>query len=157
MAVMEPWDTPGLSRSTRLEQRCRRSFFKEYPARKSWITPARIISYATGGSATIFTLDYDLNDAEKPQEIGDFDVTRGFGYVLPDNSFVLFGRTTKGAAIAWFASSGARTISLFDPEDHSYSINNAVLVSQNQFVAIRYNASTHVNDNGLVMDRLTVK
>jgi hypothetical protein len=77
--------------------------------------------------------------------------------VLPDNSFVLFGRTTKGAAIAWIGNSGAQTISQLDPKYYAYSIQDALPVSQNQFVTMRYSVSTHVNDNGLVMAWLTVK
>ena len=116
----------------------------------------RIISYAVGGKATLYTLDDNLMDAARPQAIGDFDVTKGCGYVLADNSIVLFGRTT-GAAIEWIGVSGARSISLLDPKYFAYTINDAVPVSQNQFVAIRNSASTHVNDNGLVMAWITVK
>ena len=56
-------------------------FVKCFP----WNGGIVVAGYASNG-----TLGYTwLLDAEKPKEVWDFDVTKGCGYVPPDNSFAL--------------------------------------------------------------------
>jgi hypothetical protein len=117
----------------------------------------RVISYALGGKPTLYTLDESLQDAEQPKDIGDFDATQGCGYGLPDNSILLFGHKNS-AAIAWISASGlSRVIDEFDSQYKSYVVPEAIPLSSNQFVTVRYSASVNPNDNGLVMTWLTVK
>jgi hypothetical protein len=115
----------------------------------------RVISYALGGKATLYTLDESLQDAEQPKDIGDFDATQGCGYALPDNSILLFGHRNS-AAIAWISESGlSRVIDEFDSQYKSYVVPEAIPLSANQFVTVRYSASINSSDNGLVMAWVT--
>jgi hypothetical protein len=115
----------------------------------------RVISYALGGKATLYTLDESLQDAAQPKDIGDFDATQGCGYSLPDNSLVLFGRKNN-AAIARISGSGlSGLIDEFDSQYKSYVVPEAIPLSANQFVTVRYSASINSSDNGLVMAWVT--
>jgi len=115
----------------------------------------RVISYALGGKATLYTLNESLQDAEQPKDIGDFDATQGCGYALPDNSILLFGNRNS-AAIAWISESGlSRVINEFDSQYKSYVVPEAIPLSANQFVTVRYSASINSSDNGLVMAWVT--
>jgi hypothetical protein len=117
----------------------------------------RVISYALGGKPTLYTLDESLQDAEQPKDIGDFDATQGCGYALPDNSILLFGHKDS-AAIAWISESGlSRVIDEFDSQYKSYVVPEAIPLSANQFVTVRYSASVNPNDNGLVMSWVAIQ
>jgi hypothetical protein len=117
----------------------------------------QLISYGLGGRPMLYTLDDRLADAVKPIEIPDFDATQGCGYVLPDKSVVLFGRRSN-AALAWISSTGQLlATSEFSLKHKSYVIKDAVPISANQFVTVRYSVSLDASDRGLIMDWITLK
>jgi hypothetical protein len=118
----------------------------------------RLISYGHGGEATLHTLDAGLHDAQSPVAIGRFDVTQGCGYSLPDGSILLFGRLIY-AAISWIDASGksVATRSFGDVKNESFAISQAVQLSENKYLAIRYTVNAEsAADNGLVMSWITL-
>jgi hypothetical protein len=110
------------------------------------------------GKATLYTLDERLQDVQPPKVIkGYFDPQAGRGYVLADDSIVLFGRGSN-AAIALINKQGKPlAIREFNPKYTSFSVSDAVPVSADQFVTVRGSVSQNPKDQGLVMSWVTIK
>jgi hypothetical protein len=108
--------------------------------------------------ATLYTLDEHLQDTQPPKEIqGYFDPRAGRGFVRADGSLVLFGRSSN-ATIALISAQGtAQAIRAFGPKYTSVSVNDAVLVSADEFVTVRGSVSQESSDQGLVMSWVTIK
>jgi hypothetical protein len=122
------------------------------PTKKTWV-----VSYVVGPKATLYTLDEQLEDEQKPKEIGSFDATQGFGFAFPDNSLALFGRTDN-AAVQWVDKTGQHSSIAGVAEKYkTYVINDAQLISPNQFVAVRDSVSAEQSNRGLMISWLTLK
>jgi hypothetical protein len=118
-------------------------------------TKTNIISYGIDNKATLYTLNDRLADAEPPKQIGDFDTSQGSGYVLPDNSLVLLGRT-QNAAVAWIGSSGQMLASMtFGTDIKSFATKEAVPLSTNQLVTVLDSVSG--TNHGVVMTWVTLR
>jgi hypothetical protein len=109
------------------------------------------------GNATLYTLDGRLQDARPPRKIANFDVLAGRGYVLADDSIALFGRRPN-AAVAWISGHDkSYALRPFDSKYVSYTVNDAVPISVDQFVTVRGSVSQDPRDQGLVMSWVTIK
>jgi len=119
--------------------------------------PTFIVTYAGRGEGKLHALDVALHDIQSPVRIGDFDASQGCGYALMDGSILPFGRQTY-AAIGWIDKSGKPlAVKQFDEtRSGSYSMSQAVALSDSAFVAIRYNVSTNVNEQGLIISWITL-
>ncbi len=115
-----------------------------------------IVAYVDGGRGYLYSLSAHLEDIITPQDIGTaFDATQGCGYVLPDGSAALFGRTNY-AAVGWFSASRKLSrIYQFDPTYASYATNVALPLSTDRFLTLRN--ATPTPNIGLVMSWLTIK
>jgi hypothetical protein len=107
-----------------------------------------VLTYGDGTALTMHRLNDRLEEAAKALDIGSFDAMQGRGYILADNSVVLFGRTDT-AAIAWIRDTG-RLLALkeIDRKYKSYVISDAVPLSGGQFVTVQESV---MQNHGLVM------
>lgn len=112
----------------------------------------QVIGVPLDKNPMMYTVNQRLEDVVPPREIYNIDTTQGMGYVRPDGSLALFGRTSD-AAIAWVDSNGQLVAShVFNSKYHSYTIKDAVPVSATQFVIIRDGVADDPNDRGPLMD-----
>jgi hypothetical protein len=113
---------------------------------------ARVLIYGSPTqSLALYALNSSLGDATPPVSIRWFDVTQGRGYVRSDNSLALFGKT-RGAAVAWI-SQDSKPIAdtVFDDRFKSFTVADAIPISNNEFVAVRLSVSQAANDQGIVL------
>jgi hypothetical protein len=92
-----------------------------------------------------------LEDVKPPVSVPEFDVTQGRGYVRFDNSLALFGKT-RGAAVAWISQDGKPVAdTVFNDRFKSFTLADAIPISDNEFVAVRLSVSQAENDQGVVL------
>jgi hypothetical protein len=119
---------------------------------KTWV-----VSYELGPRATLYTLNEQLEDADKPTSIGSFDATQGFGYAFPDNALAIFGRTDN-AAVEWVDNlRKSSSVATFPARYNSFLVNDALPISPDQFVAVRASVSTERENRVLILSWLTLK
>jgi hypothetical protein len=113
-----------------------------------------VLTYGDGTALTMHKLNDRLEDAAKALEIGSFDAMQGRGYILPDGSMVLFGRTDT-AAIAWISTSG-RLLALkeIDRKYKSFVIADAVPLARDEFVTVQESV---MQNHGLVISWVKFK
>lgn len=119
---------------------------------KTWILIYR------AGRAALYVLDERLQDVQPPKEIkGYFDPQAGRGYVLAGGSMVLFGRGSN-AAIALISGQGkTQAMREFNPRYTSSFVNDALPVSEDEFVTVRGSVNQNPKDQGLVMSWVRIK
>jgi len=118
---------------------------------------SRLIARGSGIEGTLYTLDENLSDAKPPKRIDDFDLQRGIGYVLPDGSLALFGRTSN-AAIAWMSPSGSRWSSYtFGAEHISFVVDAALPLSATEILTVRGSNSADPSERGTIISWVTFK
>jgi hypothetical protein len=110
-----------------------------------------VITYGVGSSGTLLTLNEQLSDSEPPKAIASFEARESCGYVLPDRSLALFGRTTNAAAALIDDDGRMQAIHTFDVKYKSFTVDDAVDLSATEFVTVRYSVGTDPNYRGLVI------
>jgi hypothetical protein len=116
----------------------------------------RAITYGVEDKATLHTLNERLEDAQPPREIARFNTAGGFGYVLPDNSLALFGKTDS-PAVAWIGESGrAQYVHTFGATS-TLTIGDAVALAGNRFVVAGIRFSRNPAERGLVLYWISLK
>ena len=115
----------------------------------------QIVMLPLRGKSIRYTMNTRLEDVIPAQPIDRFDVSQGNGYVFPNGSLALFG-SEGNAAAAWIASNGERIATrVFDKRYNSYTINDVVAISANEFVTVRNGVTNDPNGGGVVLDWLT--
>jgi hypothetical protein len=121
------------------------------------VEPTRAIALLTYGEGTALTmhkLNERLEETTKATKMGNFDAMQGRGYVLPDNSIALFGRTDN-AAIAWISATGRQlALSELDRKYKSFVIADAVPIPGDRFVTVQESV---MQNHGLVLSWVTLK
>jgi hypothetical protein len=112
----------------------------------------RVLIYSPSDrTVSLHTLNSRLEDARPPVYVPEFDVTQGRGYVRSDNSLALFGKT-RGAAVAWIRQDGKPVAdTVFNDRFKSFTLADAIPISDNEFVAVRLSVSQAENDQGVVL------
>jgi hypothetical protein len=127
----------------------------------------RLISYPFNPSdkPLLYTLNARLQDAAPAKSISPVTGEDLCGYVLDDDSVVLFGRVFDSvlrATVAWVARPHVRDAALAfrlaDPRDSASKVDAVVAVSSTEFAAVRYQISpVSPERNGVVMSWVSVR
>ena len=112
----------------------------------------QVMIYSAADRAVIWhTLNSRLEDVRPPVYLPEFDLTQGRGYVRSDNSLALFGKT-RGAAVAWISQDGKPVAdTVFNDRLKSFTLADAIPITDNEFVAVRLSVSQVENDQGVVL------
>jgi hypothetical protein len=115
-----------------------------------------VITYGVGSSGTLLTLNEQLSDSEPSKAIASFEARDSCGYVLPDRSLALFGRTTNAAAALIDMDGRIQATHTFDAKYYSFTVDDAVARSATEFVAVQDSVSVDPHYHGLVISWLTI-
>jgi len=117
-----------------------------------------LVIYTFDGRVRIFTLNEGLEDQEEPQPIKPVGVNQGCGYVLSDGSLALFGNVETGgiatAAVAHFRrdkTMEGRVLERPNSGAASYTVSDALPLSNAEFVAVQAQMSQNPNEAGIVL------
>lgn len=99
----------------------------------------------------LYTFDETLATVAPPTNLNAFNWQQGLGYQLPDGSMVLFGRA-PGPAIGWLARDGSLLASASIGQTlESVTFNDAVPLSEREFVAVASQNSYQSRTHGLFL------
>ena len=126
------------------------------------ISGARLIIYQRGEKATLYSLSEQLEDAQPPRSIQPIYVDQGRGYVLPDESLLLFGYVYKGgpytAVVARIgASGGTDSLHTFMPQFASFTTGDVLPLAADRFVSVRLRAGATAAETGIVIAWVSIK
>jgi hypothetical protein len=109
------------------------------------------IVYGVGNQATLHVLNEQLEDAKPPGPPLDFDARQSCSFTLPSGAALLFGRTSNAAAALMGPKGNIITRFAFDPKFKSFAINDAIAISETEFVTVTDSVSVDPKYQGLVI------
>jgi hypothetical protein len=117
---------------------------------------SRIITYGVGNKPTLYVLNEDLEDIEKPIDMGEFDAKQGSGFVLKDNSIALFG-TLGRPAMALVNARGQPVAQHVFNQTFTAPTVATMPLSEDEFLTVGGTNTPNINEQGLLVSWVMLK